>query len=133
MFIKTTLFTLLLFALIGCEENFPTYSKFCNDTNSSQINCLNYMVFNKQDKKLLQDSFALKNDNTCPYKVVLTKYKVEACSNPIVKSTGGDFNGYVRVEVKKGFECYFKIQSDYKNYPDEAFERVLKGIKKVFK
>jgi hypothetical protein len=71
------------------------------------------VVFNKQDKKQLQDSFTLKDDNTCPYKVVLTKYKVEACSNPIVKSIGGDFNGYVRVEVKKGFKCYFKIQSDY--------------------
>jgi len=133
MFTKTTLFTILLFALLGCKENFPVYSQFYYDTNSSHINCLNYVVFNKQDKKQLQDSFTLKDDNTCPYKVVLTKYKVEACSNPIVKSIGGDFNGYVRVEVKKGFKCYFKIQSDYKNSPEDAFERVQKGISKNFK
>jgi len=59
----------------------------------------------------------------------LTKYHVGSCNNPIVKSTGSDFDGYVRIEIKKGFKCYYKVQSDYKSDVDAAFERVLKKVK----
>ena len=48
--------------------------------------------------------------------------------NPIVKSIGSDFDGYIRIEIKKGFKCYYKVQSDFKSDENAAFERVLKKI-----
>ena len=86
------------------------------------------MVFNSQDKERLQRSFGLQDDDQCSYRVELTRYHVGDCNNPVVKSVGGDLNGYVRVEVKKGFKCYYKVQSDYKNEVSAAFERVLKRV-----
>ena len=126
-FISLLFGSLLLFT--GCQEDFPTYSTFCNEKNIAPLECLHYSVFDKQDKDLLQKHFGLPNDPGCSYRVELTKYHVGSCNNPIVKSTGSDFNGYVRIEIKKGFKCYYKVQSDYKNDADAAFERVLKKVK----
>jgi len=113
----------------GCQENFPTYSTFCDQKTMSPPKCLHYVVLNKQDKDVLQKYFAVVDDPMCAYRVELTKYHVGTCNNPIVKSTGSDFYGYVRIEIKKGFKCYYKVQSDYKNDADAAFERVLKKVK----
>ena len=125
------LFGLLLFA--GCQEDFPTYSTFCNAKTMSPPDCLYYSVLNKQDKDLLQKHFAVIDDPKCAYRVELTKYHIGNCNNPIVKSTGSDFDGYVRIEIKKGFKCYYKVQSDYKYNADAAFERVLKRSKNEIK
>jgi len=121
------MFGLLLFA--GCQEDFPTYSTFCDQETMSPPKCLHYVVLNKQDKDVLQKHFGVIDDPKCDYRVELTKYHVGSCNNPIVKSTGSDFDGYVRVEIKKGFKCYYKVQSDYKNDVNAAFERVLKRVK----
>ena len=91
--------------------------------------CLHYAVLDTQDKALLEKRFGLTDDPKCAYRVELTKYRVGSCNNPVVKSTGSDFNGYVRIEIKKGFKCYYKVQSDYKNDVNGAFERVLKKAK----
>jgi hypothetical protein len=87
------------------------------------------MALDKKDKEILEQYFKLKNDTSCPYRVELTKYHVGSCNNPVVKSIGSDFNGYIRIEIKKGFKCYYKVQSDYKDDADAAFERVLKRVK----
>jgi hypothetical protein len=63
--------------------------------------------------------------------VELTRYHIGACDNPAVKSLGSDFNGYVRLEIKKSFKCHYKVQSDFKNDEDAAFERVLKKISEL--
>jgi hypothetical protein len=126
------LLTLSFFALAfiaGCKENYPTYSTFCNDKDMLAPKCLHYAVLNKEDKKRLEKSLGMLDDATCAYRVELTKYRVGSCNNAVVKSLGGDFNGYVRIEVKKGFKCYYKTQSDYKNDEDGAFERVLEKAK----
>ena len=73
------------------------------------------------------------NSPDCPYRLELIKYQVKTCNNPVVKSVGSDFNGYVRIEIKKGFKCYYKIQSDYKHDANAAFGRVLKEAKKEIK
>jgi len=122
-----SIFGILLFA--GCQEDFPTYSTFCNEKTMTPPECLHYAVLNKQDKALLEKYFGVAEDPKCAYRVELTKYHVGSCNNPIVKSTGSDFDGYVRIEIKKGFKCYYKVQSDYKNDVDAAFERVLKKVK----
>ncbi len=124
-----SLFGILLF-LVGCQEDFPTYSTFCNQETISPPECLHYAVLNKKDKELLEKHFGVIDDPECSYRVELTKYHIGNCNNPIVKSIGGDFNGYVRIEIKKGFKCYYKVQSDYKNDADTAFERVLTRSKK---
>jgi hypothetical protein len=126
---KKTLFILsLLLLLSGCKEEFPTYASFCSQERKN-FDCLHYAVLDTKDKERLQNAFGMADTKTCPYRVELTKYHVGCCNNPVVKSIGGDFNGYVRVEVKKGFKCYYKIQSDYKDDADAAFERVLKKVK----
>jgi len=122
-----SIFGILLFA--GCQEDFPTYSTFCNEKTMIPPECLHYAVLNKQDQALLERHFGVADDPKCSYRVELTKYHVGNCNNPIVKSTGSDFDGYVRIEIKKGFKCYYKVQSDYKNDADAAFERVLKKVK----
>ncbi len=119
-------FTLLLLA--GCKEDFPTYSSFC-EQNQTSFDCLNYIVLDPKDKKILKNVFKTKERTGCSYRVELTKYHIGNCNNPIVKSTGSDFDGYVRIEIKKGFKCYYKVQSDYKNDAEAAFERVLKKVK----
>jgi len=123
-----SLFGILLFT--GCQEDFPTYSTFCDQQILSPPKCLHYAVLDKQDKEVLKKHFGVADDPKCSYRVELTKYHVGNCNNPIVKSTGSDFDGYVRIEIKKGFKCYYKVQSDYKNDADAAFERVLMRSKK---
>jgi len=114
---------------LGCQEDFPTYSTFCDQETMSPPNCLHYAVLDKQDKVLLEKHFGVTDDPKCSYRVELTKYHVGNCNNPIVKSTGSDFDGYVRIEIKKSFKCYYKVQSDYKNDAEAAFGRVLKKVK----
>ena len=89
-------------------------------------------MLDKADKNKLQKAFNKLEDKSCEYRVELIKYRVGKCNNPQVKSLGGDINGYVRVEIKKGFKCYYKIQSDYKNDESAAFDRILKKIKYSF-
>jgi len=125
---KIFFFLSLLLLLAGCKEEFPTYASFCSQEERI-FPCLHYAVFDVKDKQRLQNAFGIVDTENCPYRVELIKYHVGCCNNPVVKSTGGDFNGYVRVEVKKGFKCYYKIQSDYKDDVNAAFERVLEKAK----
>ncbi len=118
---------ILLFT--GCQEDFPVYSTFCNKNPISPPKCLHYVVLNKKDKILLQKHFNIKDNPQCTYRVELIKYHVKTCNNPVVKSMGSDFDGYVRIEIKKGFKCYYKVQSDYKSDIKSAFDRVLKRVK----
>jgi len=125
----SSLFWLLLL-LVGCQEDFPTYSTFCNQKTMAAPECLHYAVLDKKDKDMLEKHFAIVDDPKCSYRVELTKYHVGNCNNPVGKSTGSDVDGYIRIEIKKGFKCYYKVQSDYKNDADAAFERVLARSKK---
>jgi hypothetical protein len=115
--------------MTGCKEEFPVYSTFCDQNSTVFPNCLHYTVFDVKDKKALEASFGIDNSEQCAYRVELIKYHVGSCNNPVVKSMGSDFNGYVRIEIKKGFKCYYKIQSDYKYDVDAAFARILKKVK----
>ncbi len=117
------------FTFIGCQEDFPVYSIFCNGKKPSSLECLRYAILDSKDKNRIEQALGIKNNTKCSYRVELTKYHVGNCNNPIVKSRGSDFNGYVRIEIKKGFKCYYKIQSDYKDDVNRAFERVIKKIK----
>ncbi len=118
------LLTLLL--LGGCKEEFPTYSQ----TFSLQPECLDYSLLDTKDQDLIKKAFSIPAHTNCPYKVSLLRYHVGECNNPLVKSLGSDFNGYIRIEVKKGFDSYYKVQSDFKEDENAAFERVLKQIEK---
>ena len=122
---------LLLFVVSGCKEEFPVYAAFDQEGPLS-LNCLQYSVLDLKEKQQLEDAFGLAEDRHCPYRVELIRYAVGNCNNPVVKSVGGDYNGYIRVEIKKGFKCYDKIQSDYKEDENAAFERVLKKIKMLY-
>jgi len=122
---------LLLFVVSGCKEEFPVYAAYDQEEPLS-LNCLHYSVLDPKEKQLLEDAFGLAEDKHCPYRVELIRYAVGNCNNPVVKSVGGDYNGYIRVEIKKGFKCYDKIQSDYKEDENAAFERVLKKIKILY-
>lgn len=123
----THLLVIFSFLLLGCEENFPVYASFKKVDGS--FPCLNYSVLENRDKKKLVNAFGIAEDKHCDHRVELVKYRVGSCNNPVVKTTGGDFNGYVRVEVKKGFKSLYKVQSDYKHDMEAAFDRVLKKIK----
>jgi hypothetical protein len=122
------LLPLLLFLFGGCKEEYPVYAAFSEQHSTTFPKCLHYTMMNNADKRAVEQRFGLKDDKSCPYHAQLTKYYVGACDNPAVKSLGSDFNGYIRIEIKKGFKCYYKIQSDYKNDAEAAFERVLKKI-----
>ena len=120
--------SLLLFFLIGCKEDFPTYASPIA-TPAKTFTCLNYIGLNDLDKQQLHHAFDIDENSSCTYVVNLTRYHVGKCDNPVVKSVGGDFNGYIRVEVKKGFKCYYKVQSDFKHDAVAAFDRVRVKIK----
>jgi hypothetical protein len=131
--IYRTVFSFLLLVIItGCKEEFPTYSTSIS-TPTHIFPCLRYIGLSKGDNYRVQQAFGLENNDTCTYTVTLTRYTIGRCNNPVVKSVGGDFNGYVRIEVKKGFKCYYKIQSDFKHDATAAFERILNEIKKSIK
>ncbi len=112
----------------GCQEKFPVYSSFCEQDERTFPKCLHYAVFNEEERDMIASAFGMKEDEACPYRVELTKYHIGNCDNPTVKSLGSDFDGYVRLEIKKDFKCYYKIQSDFKNDESRAFQRVLKKI-----
>jgi hypothetical protein len=116
------------FLLLGCDEKFPTYSSHAKEKNST-FSCLHYAVLNKQDREEIAQAFGIEEELNCTHRVELVKYKVGKCNNPAIKSLGGDFNGYVRVEVKEGFKTCYKVQSDYKTNMHAAFARVLEKIK----
>ena len=116
------------FFLLGCEERFPVYST-AKQASDSAFPCLHYSILQSKDKKQVEEAFAIVEDNSCIYRVELIRYRVGSCNNPIVKTTGGDFNGYVRIEVRKGFQTLYKVQSDYKHDVEAAFARVLKKVK----
>jgi hypothetical protein len=128
---KTSLILLGLLVLFsGCREDFPTYSGFCDQNGTKTLQCLHYAVLDKKDKTSLEKHFGITDDPKCPYRVELSRYHVGDCNNPVVKSVGSDFDGYVRIEIKKGFACYYKVQSDFKNDEEAALERVLVRFKK---
>ncbi len=114
--------------LVGCKEEFPTYATPITTTTGT-FSCLHYMGLETIEKQKVEQAFGIEDNSSCPYVVTLTRYHVGECSNLEVKSVGGDFNGYVRIEVKKGFMCYYKIQSDFKHDATAAFERVLEKVK----
>ena len=122
----------VLLVIAGCKEDFPTYVSPLT-TPSKTLQCLHYMALNHLDKQQIQNAFGIEDNATCPYTVTLTRYYVGQCDNLVVKSVGGDFNGYVRIEVKKGFKCYYKVQSDFKHDDTAAFSRVLEKIKETIK
>ena len=115
--------------LLGCQEKYPTYAAFCDQNTTKFPSCLHYALLDENEKEMIQKSFGIKENRECPYRVELTKYHIGNCNNPIVKSVGSDFDGYIRIEIKKGFKCYYKVQSDFKNDEKAAFERVLNTIK----
>ena len=118
----------LSFFFVGCQEKYPTYAAYCDQNGTKFPSCLHYAVLDENDKSMIKKSFGIQEDRECPYRAELTKYHIGNCNNPIVKSVGSDFDGYIRIEIKKGFKCYYKVQSDFKNDEDAAFERVLKKI-----
>ena len=121
---------LMLFAALfaGCKEDYPVYSSFCEQNSTSFPPCLRYAVLDAEDKKTVENTFGIKEDPSCPYRVELTKYHMGLCDNPATKVSGSDYKGYVRIEVKNSFKCYYKVQSDFKSDENAAFERVLKYI-----
>ena len=126
---------LLFIAIIlgSCQEDFPIYDKFCT-TKKKSINCLSYdILMQDSDKIRVQNAFGFENNKSCEYRVQLLKYHIGDCNNPIVKSVGSDFNGYIRVTISKGMNCYYKVQSDFKDDENGAFERVLEKIEDNFK
>jgi hypothetical protein len=64
----------LLFA--GCQEDFPTYSTFCDQKTMPPPKCLHYAILDKQDKDTVLKHFAVADDPACSYRVELTKYHV---------------------------------------------------------
>lgn len=127
-------FILLIFTVsfIGCEEKFPVYSTFC-DSSLARPECLRYPMLAKEDISLLENSLGLKDNSQCADYVKFTRYQAGSCNNPVVKSTGSDFEGYVRIEIFRGLKCYYKVQSDYKHDPDAALKRIIQQIKKDLK
>ena len=128
---RNIIFILTSIILISCQEDFPIYDKFC--TKKETLNCLSYdMLIKDSDKKRLQDAFGFEDNKSCKYRVQLLKYHIGDCNNPIVKSVGSDFNGYIRVTISNGLNCYYKVQSDFKDDEDGAFDRVLNKIRQEF-
>lgn len=121
------IFSVLL--LVGCKEDYPVYSSFCEQDKKDFPKCLRYAVLNAEDKRVIENAFGMKEDVSCPYRVELTRYHTGLCDNPATKISRKDFNGYVRIEVKKSFKCYYKVQSDFKNDENAALERVLQKVK----
>lgn len=120
---------MMIVGFTACKEKYPVYATFCSATDQKPY-CLKYPGIAEEDKTLLENRLGLKEENACPYTLKLTKYRIGSCNNPVVKSTGSDFDGYVRIEILKGFKCYYKVQSDYKNDQEAAFGRVVEQAKK---
>ncbi len=83
-----------------------------------------------QDKRNIEKSLGVLNNPTCPYHVNFIVYHVGSCNNPVVKSIGSDFDGYVRVEILKGLDCIYKVQSDFKSDEESAKQRVFEQLQK---
>jgi len=120
------LLPLCLLIFLGCEEKFPVYKQFCQTETKPTLTCLRYdALMDKSDQNRIEKALGFKHDPNCKNLLQLTKYYVGECNNPLVKSIGGDFNGYVRIQINRGMKCYYKVQSDFKNDMQAAYERVL--------
>ncbi len=116
----------------GCESRNPVYSKFYNDTNISlplsciKVNIYNDIILSYNVKEAMKDKIS---DN-CPYRIEGEIYRASKCNSIAAKSTGVDFNGYVRLNIFQGNKCIYKVQSDFKNDEDASIKRVIETLKK---
>lgn len=113
----------------GCEETFPVYAAF-EKQDMQRFACLDYMVVDDALRSRIVSALQKPHDSGCEYKLQFIEYHVGKCDNPVVKSMGSDFDGYVRIEVRKGFDIYYKVQSDFKNDPEAALKRILERAAK---
>lgn len=130
MKLSSVLLVFLALLFVGCKEDYPVYSSFCEQDKADFPTCLRYAVMNAEDKAMMENAFGMKEDASCSYRVELTKYHTGLCDNPATKISGKEFNGYVRIEIKNSFTCYYKVQSDFKDDENAALERVLQRVKK---
>jgi hypothetical protein len=129
MFIYKSVILILLLAFISCKEKFPIYT-----TSFPDINCLSYDFFIKsKDKQQLQSIINLQNTKNCPNTLKVIKYHTTQCSNPIVKSIGSDFDGFVRIQITNNKKIIYKIQSNFKSDEDASFDRIIQKMKLVIK
>lgn len=121
-----------LFLLVVCESKNTVYSGFCDDANVSlSLSCVkvdikNDIILFGNFKEAMKDKIS---DN-CPYRVEGEIYRASKCNSIAAKSTGVDFNGYVRLNIFQGNKCIYKVQSDFKNDENAAIKRVLETLKK---
>lgn len=130
MLIAKLIFVAVLALFVsGCEEKLPVYAAF-EKGEGVALECLAYGAMDNAERQRIEAALRIPRKPQCSYKLQLIHYRVGKCDNPVVKSTGSDFDGYVRIEVRKGFDLLYKVQSDFKNDPEAAFERVLERAKK---
>ncbi|MDD5405332.1 MAG: hypothetical protein PHE73_00140 [Sulfurovaceae bacterium] len=116
----------------GCESKNPVYSRFCEDKNVSlPLSCIkvdidNDIILSHNVKEALNTKIS----NDCPYRIEGEIHRASECSSIEARSTGTDFDGYVRLNIFDGKKCIYKIQSDFKNDEDSAIKRVLDTLKK---
>jgi len=119
-FLRFVVITPLLFG--GCHD---IYTQFCSE-KKEKISCLKES--DDYSKTVINSQFKSLYRADCPYELQLTHYSVVTCNNPTLKSIGSDFDGYVRINVFKGAQCYWRSQKDFKAQPYQEIEAELLDV-----
>jgi hypothetical protein len=116
--IKNLLLVVLsLFLLSGCLKK-EIYTKIYDKSEiglnlkSVSLSGDNFFLLDKVEKSLKKRGLSIKEDSL--YKIKLISHYVVSCSNPIVKSTGSDFDGFIRLSLLKNSTEIYRCQQDFK-------------------
>ncbi len=121
--------TLALCLLSGCDTKI--YTQFCTTDKTLPISCLRIDSAQHDVNALLH---TLLNDmnlsDSCTFVLRGIHYEVDACNNPLVHAIGGDFDGYVRLQLFHEGSCYYRTQQDFKSAPwQQKMQELVQSIK----
>lgn len=100
---------LLSLLLGGCRD---IYGQFCGATQE-KIACLK--AVDSPSEKVLHRYLGGYERRECAYRLKVSHYTPNSCSNPTSKALGGDVDGYARLEVFYEGGCYYRAQAGFKS------------------
>jgi len=128
------LFVFILF-FSSCKN---MYSKvFDKSYVGKKINCFKITgkdIFLNNDVSKTLEKYGFKISNNCPFVLDVYAMKLSQCNSPKGKSTGADFDGYLRFSLYKGKHLIYRCQEDYKGeFGNYLIEDLIKRMKKDLK
>lgn len=106
---------------LGCDNKIYKENKL-----NSDLNCLKITTLEENDLQIAEQFFNI-DQNSCEYNLLIEPYFAHNCNNPVIKSVGSDFDGYVSLKIFQNNQLVFKSQTDFKG--DDYTNHLIRLLK----